>query len=229
MLFFQQEVNFMDINFSVLQRSPLFDGIRQEDIPGLLACLGASHRKVGKQQYIMTEGEPATQLGILLSGSASIVNQDILGNRSIVSLVQPGQLFAESFSCAGAQTLPVSVVANEDTSVLLIDSRRITQSCSNACGFHNQMIYNLLQAVAARNLEFHQKLEITAKRTTRDKLMAYLLSQAKQAGSKEFTIPYDRQGLADYLGVERSAMSAELSKLQKEGVLKTDRSHFILT
>ena len=229
MLFFQQEVIFMNINFSVLQQSPLFVGIRQEDIPGLLACLGASHRKIGKQQYIMAEGDPATQLGILLSGSASIVNQDILGNRSIVSLVQPGQLFAESFACAEAQTLPVSVIANEDVSVLLIDCRRITQSCSNACGFHNQMIYNLLQAVAARNLEFHQKLEITAKRTTRDKLMAYLLSQAKQAGSKEFTIPYDRQGLADYLGVERSAMSTELSKLQKEGVLKTDRSHFILT
>jgi len=218
----------MKNNFSVLRQSPLFEGIREEDIPGLLACLGASVRKIGKQQHIMSEGDPATQLGILLSGSASIINQDILGNRSILSLVQPGQLFAESFSCAGAKTLPVSVVANEDSSVMLIDSRRITQSCSNACGFHNQMIYNLLQAVAARNLEFHQKLEITAKRTTREKLMAYLLSQAKAAGSREFAIPYDRQGLADYLGVERSAMSAELSRLQKEGVLQTNRSRFIL-
>lgn len=218
----------MDINISALRQSPLFEGIRDADIPGLLACLGASVRKIGRQQYIMTEGDPATQLGILLSGSASIVNQDILGNRSILSLVQPGQLFAESFACAGAKTLPISVVANEEVSVMLIDCRRITQSCTNACGFHNQMIYNLLQAVAARNLEFHQKLEITAKRTTREKLMAYLLSQAKQAGSKEFTIPYDRQGLADYLGVERSAMSAELSKLQKEGVLETNRSWFQL-
>lgn len=218
----------MEKYFSVLHRSPLFQGIQAQDIPGLLTCLGAAIRNVGRQQYILTEGEPANRLGILLSGSASIVHQDIYGNRSIVSLVQPGQLFAESFACAGAQTLPVSVVANEDTAVMLIDCRRITQSCTNACGFHNQMIYNLLQAVAARNLEFHQKLEITAKRTTREKLMAYLLSQAKLAGRKDFTIPYDRQGLADYLGVERSAMSAELSKLQKEGILKTNRSRFQL-
>ena len=218
----------MEKYFSVLQTSPLFQGIREQDIPGLLTCLGAAVRTAGKQQHILTEGEPANRLGILLSGSASIVHQDIYGNRSIVSLVQPGQLFAESFACAGASTLPVSVVANEDAAFMLIDCRRITQSCSNACGFHNQMIYNLLQAVAARNLEIHQKLEITARRTTREKLMAYLLSQAKLAGRKDFSIPYDRQGLADYLGVERSAMSAELSKLQKEGILTTNRSHFTL-
>ena len=111
---------------------------------------------------------------------------------------------------------------------MLIDCRRITTSCSNACGFHSQMIYNLLQSVAMRNLEFHQKLQIVSKRTTRDKLMAYLLSEAKRCGSKSFTIPFDRQELADYLGVERSAMSAELSKLQKDGILQTNRSQFTL-
>ena len=218
----------MEKYFSVLQTCPLFQGISTAEIPGLLRCLGTSVRQVGKQQYILSEGEPAQQLGILLSGSASIVHEDILGNRSILSSVKPGQLFAESFSCAGVQKMPVSVVAGEESAVMLIDSQRITQSCSNACGFHNQMIFNLMQAIATRNLEFHQKLEITAKRTTREKLMAYLLTQAKLAGSKEFTIPYDRQELADYLGVERSAMSAELSKLQKEGILKTNRSHFTL-
>jgi len=218
----------MEKYLPVLQSCTLFQDISPGDIPGLMTCLGANVRSFKKQQQILSEGDPADLLGILLSGSASVVNEDILGNRSILSLVQPGQLFAESFACAGAKTLPVSVVANEDASVMLIDCRRITQSCTNACGFHNQMIYNLLQAVAARNLEFHQKLEITAKRTTREKLMAYLLSQAKLAGSKEFTIPYDRQSLADYLGVERSAMSAELSKLQREGVLTTNRSRFTL-
>ena len=218
----------MEKYLSVLETCPLFQNIASRDIPGLLACLGASLRTYRKQQHILSEGDPADRLGILLTGSAAVVSQDIYGNRSILSSVQPGQLFGESFACSGVESLPVSVVAGEDTAVLLVGSRRITQSCSNACGFHNQMIYNLLQAVAARSLEFHQKLEIIARRTTREKLMAYLLSQAKAAGSKEFTIPYDRQALADYLGVERSAMSAELSKLQKEGILTTNRSHFIL-
>lgn len=218
----------MEKFFPVLSNCPLFSGIDNADIPGLLACLGASVRTVTKDKYILSEGEPASFVGILLSGSAEIINQDIYGNRSIISRIQAGELFGESFACAGAQVLPVSVVAQQPCDVMLIDCRRITTSCSNACGFHNRMIFNLLQIVASRNLEFHQKLEIVSQRSTREKLMAYLLSEAKRAGSKEFSIPYDRQGLADYLGVERSAMSTELNKLQKDGILKTNRSHFTL-
>lgn len=214
--------------FEVLQSCVLFDGIAREDISGLLVCLGASVRKVKKHQQILSEGDPARYVGILLSGSASVTNQDIYGNRSILAQIGPGELFGESFACADAAVLPVSVVANEDSAAMLIDCRRVITSCSNACGFHNQMIYNLLQAVAKRNLEFHKKLEITAKRTTREKLMAFLLTEAKRAGSKRFTIGYDRQALADYLGVERSAMSAELGKLQKDGIIKTNRSTFEL-
>ena len=218
----------MEKYFPILENCALFAGIEKGDIPGLLACLGAAVRQYSRQQQIFSEGEPSRFVGILLSGSAQVVNQDIYGNRSILSRVLPGQLFGESFACAGQELLPVSVVAEDAAEVMLIDCRRITTACTNACGFHNQMIFNLLQVVARRNLEFHQKLEITRKRTTREKLLAYLLGEAKLAGSREFTIPYDRQALADYLGVERSAMSAELSKLQKEGVLQTNRSRFQL-
>lgn len=214
--------------FDVLSTCPLFKGIDPSDISGLLVCLGASVRSVEKDSQILAEGDPASFVGILLSGSAEIVNQDIYGNRSIISRIQAGELFGESFACAGAHILPVSVIAHQSCEVMLIDCRRITTSCTNACSFHNQMIFNLLQIVASRNLEFHQKLEIISRRSTRDKLMTYLLSEAKRTGSKQFTIPYDRQALADYLGVERSAMSAELSKLQKDGIIKTNRSHFIL-
>lgn len=218
----------MKDSMAVLQNCVLFSGIDPEDISGLLVCLGASVREVKKNQQILSEGDPAKYVGILLSGSASVANQDIYGNRSILSQIYAGELFGESFACADAEILPVSVVANEDSKVMLIDCRRVITSCSNACGFHNQMIYNLLRAVARRNLEFHKKLQITAKRTTREKLMAFLLTEAKRAGSKRFTIAYDRQALADYLGVERSAMSAELGKLQKDGILQTNRKEFIL-
>ena len=119
-----------------------------------------------------------------------------------------------------------STLQQEDSKLLLIDSCRITQSCSNACGFHQQLIRNLLQIVSEKNLRFHHKLEITAKRTTREKLMSYLMAQAKQAGSDSFTIPYDRQELADFLQVERSAMSAEISKLRADGVLESKRNYF---
>ena len=109
---------------------------------------------------------------------------------------------------------------------MLIDCLKICHSCSNACQFHQQMIYNLLQIVAAKNLMFHQKIEVTSKRTTHEKLMAYLMLQAKQFGSLEFEIPYDRQELADYLEVERSGLSAEIGKLRRQGVIEADRSRF---
>lgn len=218
----------MEKYFQVLEACALFSQIDRQDIPGLLACLGASVRQFKRHQQILSEGDPAKYVCVLLKGSAAVINQDIYGNRSILSHIGAGELFGESFACAGEAILPVSVVANEDCEVMLIDCYRITTSCSNACGFHNRMIHNLLQAVARRNLEFHQKLEIIAKRTTREKLMAYLLTRAKATGSREFTIPYDRQALADYLGVERSAMSAELSKLQRDGILQTNRRWFRL-
>lgn len=212
----------------VLEKCALFDGIRKEDLSVMLSCLGARVSRYKKNQIIFAEGDEAKFVGIVLAGSAQIVKEDFHGDRSIVSRVGPGELFAESFACADVAAMPVSVVAAEDCAVMLIDSRRITVSCSNACAFHSKTIYNLLRVVASRNLEFHQKMEITGKRTTREKLMAYLMAQAKQAGSNSFTIPYDRQALADYLQVERSAMSAEISKLRADGILESKRNHFTL-
>ena len=216
----------MEKYLPILSKCDLFADIDPADIPGMLTCLGASVRSAGKNMEILAEGESAAFVGILLSGSAHIARQDYYGSRSIVGSVAPGELFAESFACAGVQAMPVSVIANEPCEVMFIHCRRITVGCSNACGFHSRLIYNLLGIVARRNLEFHQKLEITANRTTREKLMAYLLLQAKEKDTDTFEIPYDRQALADYLGVERSAMSAELSKLKKDGIIDFQRSRF---
>lgn len=212
----------------ILEKCVLFDSIRPEEILGMMGCFGAALKKAKKNEAILMEGDPAIYVGIMLEGSANVIKEDFYGNRSIVGRIVAGELFAESFACAGVAAMPVSVVANEQCRFLLIQCQRITVGCANACSFHSQVIFNLLKAVAARNLEFHQKLEITAKRTTREKLMAYLLNQAKEQGSNTFTIPYDRQALADYLGVERSAMSAELGKLRADGVLETNRSRFTL-
>ena len=176
----------------------------------------------------MGEGEPAKNIGILLSGSAQIVQVDYFGNRSIMAGLEPSELFGESFACAGVEAIPVDVVANEDSEVMFMDCHRLTHSCSNACPFHQQMIYNLMKVVAIKNLIFHQKIQITSKRTTREKLMAYLLLQAKKNNSSSFHIPYDRQALADYLEVDRSGLSAEISKLTKEGILVSQRNHFEL-
>lgn len=207
----------------IMRKCPLFDGIRMEDLSAMMGCIGGRVLSVTKGQHVWREGDPATHVGMVLSGAVHLVRADYFGNRSIVARVGPSELFGETYACAGIQSLPVSMVADEDSKVLLMDCRRITVSCSSACAFHSRIIFNLLRLVAEKNLVFDQKIQITSKRSTREKLMAYLLNQAKLQGSDRFVIPYDRQELADYLEVERSGLSAEISKLRKEGVLESDK------
>ena len=218
----------MENSLEILKVCPLFSGVQESDMDAMLACLGAKRLRSQKGTAIFREGDPAIYVGIVLSGAIRVIREDYYGNRSIVAHMVPGEVFGESFACAGVQALPVSVMAEEDCEYLLIDCRRITVSCTNACAFHSRMIYNLLQMVARKNLVFNQKLEITSKRTTREKLMAYLMNQAKLQGREEFTIPYDRQALADYLEVDRSGLSVEISKLRKEGKILCDKNCFRL-
>lgn len=218
----------MKKNLEILKRCPLFDGMTDEELSAMLGCLGARQESFAKGQTVLAEGDPVRAVGIVLSGSAQIVRVDYYGNRSIVATLSPAQLFGEAFAFAGVPVMPVSVVATQPLEALLLDPARITEPCQNACGMHNRLIRNLLGLIAKKNLLFHQKLEITSRRTTREKLMTYLLLQAKRAGSSHFAIPFDRQALADYLEVERSGLSAEIGKLRREGVLDCNKNEFTL-
>ncbi len=213
---------------SAIEHCALFDGISMEDLAAMLGCIGGRTVTVSKGQPIYREGDPATHVGMVLSGAVQLVREDYDGNRSIVAHIGPSELFGETYACAGVPSLPISVVADQDSVVLLMDCRRITTSCSSACAFHNRIIFNLLRLVSLKNLVYDQKIQITSKRTTREKLMAYLLNQAKLQGSSSFSIPYDRQELADYLEVDRSGLSAEISKLRREKVLESEKHRFKL-
>ena len=218
----------MKKNLSVLQKCGLFAGIAEEQLLTMLSCLGATVRAYEKNQVVLAEGEGADRIGVVLSGAVQLVRVDYYGNRSILTELQPGGMFGESFACADVQNMPVDVVATEKSEVLFINAKRILHMCSSACGFHNRLIYNLMKLVATKNLIFHQKLEIISKRSTREKLMAYLMIQAKQQNSNSFTVLFDRQELADYLEVDRSGLSAEIGKLRKEGILECRKNHFTL-
>lgn len=216
-------------NYSdLLAKCQLFKDIKNENLVALLGCLGAKTKNYIKEQSILTEGDEAKYLGIVLSGEVQIIRIDLFGNRTILARVSPSQLFGEAFACADIKSIPISVVATSDCEVMLIDAKRITQTCNNACSFHNQMIFNLLNVVAKKNIVFYEKIEITSKRSTRGKLMTYLQIQAKKANSQTFSVPFDRQELADYLEVERSGLSAEISKMRKEGIIESHRNTFKL-
>lgn len=212
----------------VLKNCPLFKNISEDNLLTMLSCLGAKTEIFDKKYTIMAEGTPAKYIGIVLSGSAQIIQVDYYGNRSILSSLEPSQVFAEAFAAAEIKSIPVSIVANEPSEIMFIDCSHIMHTCSNNCGFHNQLIFNLMQDIAAKTILFHQKIEIISKRSTREKLLTYLSFYSKKTGSASFDIPYDRQELADYLEVDRSGLSAEISKLRSEGLLNSYKKHFEL-
>ena len=216
----------MEENFEILSRCPLFSGIGRKDLENMLQCLGARTVSYKKNQPVFLEGDPALWVGVVLAGEVQVQREDLEGNRSILAAVEPGGLFGEVFACAGLDRLPVTVIASADSRILQLACRRIIETCSQSCTFHSRLVQNLLWIVARKNLMLNQKLSFISRRSTREKLMAYLTAQAKESESRIFSIPYNRQELADYLGVERSAMSAELGKLKKEGILDFHKNQF---
>ena len=217
-----------DQHLEILSNCALFDGIKSCDISHILTCFGARLEHYDKKYTVFAEGFPARQLGVVLSGSVQMTRIDYYGNRNILAVMEKGEIFAEAFACAGVDLLPVSVTANERCDVLLIDRSRILHTCPTNCEFHRRIIYNLMRDLAQKTIMYHQKIDITSKRTTRDKLLTYLTHQSAKLGKQSFDIPFDRQELADYLEVDRSGLSAEISKLRREGILECTKNHFVL-
>lgn len=212
----------------ILKNCPLFFNIEDDKLLTMLNCLGAKVVSFDKKYTVLAEGTPAKYIGVVLTGSAQILQIDYYGNRSILGKVGPSEMFNEAFACAETKAVPVTVIANEPSEIMLIDCSHILHTCHNNCGFHQQLIFNLMKDLAVKTIMFHQRIEVTSKRTTREKLMAYLFLQAKKADSPVFSIPFDRQELADYLEVDRSGLSAEISKLRNEGIINCHRSQFEL-
>lgn len=212
----------------ILKKCPLFADIEPEQLLRMLRCLDAKVEFFDKKYTVFAEGAPARHIGIVLSGAVQITQVDYNGNRSILSELRAPQLCAEAFACAEVNALPISVVADKPSEIMLIDCAHILHTCGNACGHHHRLIYNLMKDLAQKTLQFHKRIEITSKRTTREKLLAYLYTEARACGSRRLVIPFDRQELADYLEVERSGLSNEIGKLRREGVLRCEKNRFEL-
>lgn len=213
---------------TVLQKNPLFHEIPQAELPCVLEKLNAHIRQYKKEETIRHFGDPVNFIGIVLEGDIHILQDDYYGNRSITASVSAGALFAEAFACAGITELPATIVAATDCRILTVSSHALLQATDETWAYHTILIRNLLGIVARKNMYLNRKLKYTSHKTTAEKLLAYLNDQAKEKGTNAFYIPFNRQQLADYLGVERSAMSAEISKLASLGLIETRRSYFKL-
>ena len=213
---------------SVIRASQLFSGISEDELTAMLTCLDTRQTNFPKDTFLMRVGDTADSIGLLLEGSALIIQEDIWGNRNILSKAGTGQTFAAAYACAPGSVLNVSVVAETPVTAMFLNVGRVLNVCPSACSHHSRIIRNLLGELAEKNLRFSEKLTHMGQRTTRAKLMSYFSAEAQRLGKYEFDIPFSRQQLADYLAVERSGLSLELGKMKNDGLLDFHKNHFVL-
>ena len=215
----------MELNF--LTASPLFAGVREEEIQPVLQCLGAQRRKFLKGEMIFRAGAAVQAMGVVLSGRVFVESSGLWGRRNVLNSLGPGAVFAETYACLPEEMLMVSVSAEEDSEILFLQVTRLFQGAGR-CRNQETILRNLLAVIAQKNLDLSRRMEHIAPRTIRERVLSYLSFQAARQRSSDIVIPFDRQQLADYLNVERSALSGELGKMQREGLLRVKKNHFFL-
>lgn len=212
----------------VLHQTKLFHGIDDQEIQQVVPCLDPriSHHEAG--EYVLRPGEPTTQLRVVLAGEVHVIREDWDGNRNLVGAMGPGQTFADAYACSPSQVPQVAVVCEKPSTIMRLDVRKIITPCSQVCPFHARLMQNFVSQLADSTIRLSEKLRYLSQRTTREKLMAFFADCAQRAGSRTFELPYTRQELADFLSVNRSAMSGELSRMRDDGLVKFDRRRITL-
>ena len=212
----------------ILKRTKLFAGVGDEDIGSMLSCLGARLCTYKKGEYVLRQGERLSDILVLAEGSLHIQKDDYWGNRSILGHIGVGEIFGEAYTASESGTLLNDVIAVESSAVFFFDVKRVITTCSSACRFHSMVVQNLFFAISEKNRSLVQKLDYLSRRSTREKLISYLSEEAKKQNSAYITIPFNRQQVADYLSVDRSAMSNELCKMRDDGLLEFEKNRFKL-
>ncbi|MBO5211694.1 MAG: Crp/Fnr family transcriptional regulator [Clostridia bacterium] len=218
----------MNKYIGVLKRTQMFAGVIDDEISSMLSCLGARIKSYKKGEYVLRQGEHLRDIVVLVDGNLHIQKDDYWGNRSILGQIAVGELFGEAYMAPESSALLNDVVAVEDSTVILFDVRRIITTCPSACRFHAMVVQNMFFVISEKNKRLVQKLGHMSKRSTREKLISYLSEEAKKQNNASFTIPFNRQQLADFLSVDRSAMSNELCKMRDDGHLEFDKNQFKL-
>lgn len=213
--------------FDVLKTVGLFQGIASDDLETMLKCLSAEIKTVSRGEIILLSGNKPENVGIVFSGQLYVIREDYDGNRMIVTAIMSGDIFAETLCCAHVLESPVTVVADTDSVVMLLCFSRILNTCSNSCVFHTRLIANMLRLIANKNLLLQNRMEIVSLKSVRLKVMRYLESLMHKQG-QEFIIPFNREELADFLCVDRSALSHELARMKKEGLIEYRKNRFVV-
>lgn len=216
------------MNYFFLSNTALFHGIREEELQEMLLCINTHERKYQKNEIILRAGDTVSEIGLIESGSVNIFVNFYWGNSHIFGHIGKGDVFAQNFAAIPGRELNCDVVAAEDTEVLFIDVHRLLSTCQNNCSHHRRLIHNLIRISAEKSLSLSNRMMHIAPKSIRERLLSYFSEQAKENRSPRFSIPFSRQQLADYLGVDRSALSNELSKMQRDGLITYRKNEFQL-
>lgn len=214
-------------NKNFFRSCPLFDKMNDEELASVLISAVLNEHSYKQGAFVITQGSTIRHIGIASSGSLQIVSHDFYGNHNILSNINKGELFGEVFAFAGCQSSPVSVVAKTDATVIDFNYKKVLTDCPNKAAI-TKLVANMLRITAQKTLILNEKIQHLSQRTTREKLLSYFSSMSEKQNSSTFTIPFNRQELADYLCVDRSAMSTALSKMKSEGILQFQRNTFTL-
>lgn len=210
----------------IILKSKIFKNIEENEVDLLLKCINNYRKTFKKGEIILREGEKTEYMGIVLTGSVVVERADLWGNNTVLGVISPGGIFAETYAILNDEPLMINVYANENTEILFLRANDMFKTCEKSCNFHDQLILNLIRIASFKNLNLSRKILHTGPKTIRGKLLSFFSEWVKKENSLSFSIPYNRQQLADYLSVDRSAMSNELSKMQKEGILEFKKNKF---
>ena len=210
---------------------PLFEGINAQDCAALTECLGCRVRQYKKGAHILLDGEMDGNAGIVIGGIIHMYKEDIWGSRFLLSLMKRGEILGESFALSkdgSAAQNSITFVCDTPCRVLFLPVGRILHPCTHSCPFHHQLAQNMYNMISTKNRNLMKKIEVISRTCLRDKILTFLSLEAQRQGSTIFQMPLNRTEMAEYLSVNRSAMSRELSLLRKEGILDFDKDRFFL-
>lgn len=209
-----------------IKSMPLFNGIKHENLDPMMACLGGYTKTYKKGEFISLTNDTLRCVGVVLSGKVHMIKEDLWGNKTILVLIKEGGVFGETFACGSDMVSTVTFSSAADSRILFMPFDRVIHSCDLSCVFHHRLIENMVRLIADKNVQFLERLEVASKRTLREKILAFLSSQADAYGSREFEIHLGRVELSDYLCVDRSALTRELSNMKAEGLIDYEKNKF---
>ena len=213
-------------NFMGEVHSPLFYGIKPDEMNAMLGCIGYHIGTFKKGEIVVFEGDNLKHIGIIISGAVDMVKEDLWGNKTMLVRMRKDELFGETFACGSDNLSVVTFMVSEDAKILFMPFDRVMHSCTMACQFHHRLIENMVKIIADKNRDLMRKVDVVSKRTIREKLLAYLSIQAQVQNSRYFEIPLGRVELAEYLCVDRSALTRELAKMKEDGLIDYDKNCF---